>query len=110
MVVVAPANEMRSIPKPNPSPAGFTLIELLVVIPIIAILTALLLPSLNKAKAASQSTYCQNNLKQLQTGFLMYADESSDKQPALMATQEFGGVIHDLSGSWAVGSVRSDTN
>jgi len=54
---------------------GFTLIELLVVIAIIAILMAILMPALKRAREQGQRAVCLGNLKQLQLSWILYADD-----------------------------------
>lgn len=90
--------------------AGFTLIELLVVIAIIAILAAMLLPALTRAKAKGVQTACTNNLRQLQTAWTMYLGDHNNVMPEnkMTGTGLLGCI--STSNSWVTGNAQASAD
>lgn len=89
---------MKPVPKKR-----FTLIELLVVIAIIAILAAMLLPALNKARGRAQKAKCLGNLKNSNAAMSMYADDYNDFYPVyIYEAATYGVSTHVSWGSWMI--------
>jgi prepilin-type N-terminal cleavage/methylation domain-containing protein len=86
---------MSTIRRPS---RGFTLVELLVVIGIVALLVALLLPALSKARHAAAGVVCQSNMRQVGLGLLLYAHDNGQYLPYM---REANGNAHgDNKSGW----------
>ena len=77
---------------------GFTLVELLVVIGIIAVLVAMLLPALQKAKKAANTVQCASNMKQIATAMIMYANANKNQ---LMPARVVPSITYPQGWFWA---------
>jgi prepilin-type N-terminal cleavage/methylation domain-containing protein len=81
---------MKKLPG-NTKVGGFTLIELLVVVAVIAVLAAMLLPALSRS-GPSNTARCMSNLKQIDLGYIMWANDHAGQFPAQVGTTDKGSM------------------
>jgi prepilin-type N-terminal cleavage/methylation domain-containing protein/prepilin-type processing-associated H-X9-DG protein len=86
----------------NRKTKGFTLIELLVVIAVIALLMAVIIPALGKAKIYAQRIVCGNNLRQQGMGTMLYANDNETHVPSPLAYDRnpTTGAVNNVRGAW----------
>ena len=88
---------------------AFTLVELMVVVAIIAVLVALLLPAVNKVRAQARAVVCGSNLRQIATGYILYANDNSGWFPVSVVDDNFFGTKVFWRGYYADEWCRTDS-
>lgn len=94
----------------SPDQTGFTLIELLVVIAIIAILAAMILPALGRARSKAQGVQCMNNGKQIMFAWRLYCDENADRVPTAWGYADSDWIPFDNEMSWTGNPITDGQN
>jgi prepilin-type N-terminal cleavage/methylation domain-containing protein/prepilin-type processing-associated H-X9-DG protein len=97
----------NGLPEIKRAANGFTLIELLVVIAIIAILAAMLLPALAKAKAKAQGIICQSNMRQLTLAWIMYYTDNKGLLALNGSTGDPGSLTGNTDPQWCPALMNS---